>query len=147
MSDHLPTGTREFPPMYNPTGDVPKDRLAFFHLIEKVKVLDLSTRSGLFSCESRNKSAQDGSTTTWVCYRESRSYILLTTAERSQIRRGTCTYVGVAFLDVDPWPVSISDHMYRMAVLAMCSSDRNLNISKCGASSVPLFSFDVVQDV
>ncbi|KAF8876678.1 hypothetical protein BD779DRAFT_1629340 [Infundibulicybe gibba] len=27
--------------------------------------------------------------------------------------------------------ISISDHMYRMAVLAMCSSDSQLDISQC----------------
>ncbi|KAJ7780169.1 HD domain-containing protein [Mycena maculata] len=77
MADHLPP--REFPPLYTPTGDVPKDRLAFFHLIEKLKT---QKRTG------------------WV--------------------------------DKNiPNPESISDHMYRMAVLAMCSSDQNLDISKC----------------
>lgn len=30
-----------------------------------------------------------------------------------------------------PNPESISDHMYRMAVLAMCVSDQTLDISKC----------------
>ncbi|EKM50521.1 uncharacterized protein PHACADRAFT_129797 [Phanerochaete carnosa HHB-10118-sp] len=30
-----------------------------------------------------------------------------------------------------PGPESISDHMYRMAVLAMCTSDMSLDISKC----------------
>jgi len=30
-----------------------------------------------------------------------------------------------------PNPESISDHMYRMAILAMCSSDTKLDISKC----------------
>ncbi|KIM33021.1 hypothetical protein M408DRAFT_190844 [Serendipita vermifera MAFF 305830] len=30
-----------------------------------------------------------------------------------------------------PNPESISDHMYRMAVLAMCSEDPNLDIAKC----------------
>lgn len=30
-----------------------------------------------------------------------------------------------------PGPESIADHMYRMAVLAMCTSDEQLDISKC----------------
>jgi hypothetical protein len=32
------TTTREFPPLYTATGDARKDRLQFFHLIEKLKV-------------------------------------------------------------------------------------------------------------
>ncbi|KAJ7609069.1 HD domain-containing protein [Roridomyces roridus] len=71
--------TREFPPLYNPTGDTSKDRLAFFHLIEKLKT---QKRTG------------------WV---------------NNNI----------------PNPESISDHMYRMAMLAMCSTDQNLDVSKC----------------
>ncbi|KAI0700121.1 HD domain-containing protein [Cerioporus squamosus] len=30
-----------------------------------------------------------------------------------------------------PGPESISDHMYRMAILAMCTSDTTLDVSKC----------------
>ncbi|KAJ6457422.1 HD domain-containing protein [Mycena vitilis] len=75
--EHLPA--REFGPVYTTTGDTSKDRLAFFHLIEKLKT---QKRTG------------------WV---------------DNKI----------------PNPESISDHMYRMAVLAMCSSDRTLDISKC----------------
>ncbi|KIP02733.1 hypothetical protein PHLGIDRAFT_20410 [Phlebiopsis gigantea 11061_1 CR5-6] len=30
-----------------------------------------------------------------------------------------------------PEPESISDHMYRMAILAMCTSDASLDVSKC----------------
>ncbi|KAJ7498065.1 HD domain-containing protein [Mycena galericulata] len=76
MAQDLPT--RDFPPLYTPTGDASKDRLAFFHLIEKLKT---QKRTG------------------WV---------------DNNI----------------PHPESISDHMYRMAMLAMCSSDQNLDISK-----------------
>ncbi|KAJ7114134.1 HD domain-containing protein [Mycena epipterygia] len=77
MAQNLPS--REFPPLYASTGDAPKDRLAFFHLIEKLKT---QKRTG------------------WV---------------DNNI----------------PNPESISDHMYRMAMLAMCSSDQKLDISKC----------------
>ncbi|KAJ7483290.1 HD domain-containing protein [Mycena latifolia] len=70
---------REFPPLYTTTGNASKDRLAFFHLIEKLKT---QKRTG------------------WV---------------DNKI----------------PNPESISDHMYRMAMLAMCSSDQNLDVSKC----------------
>ncbi|KAJ7261851.1 HD domain-containing protein [Mycena rebaudengoi] len=70
---------RAFLPLYEPIGDVSRDRLAFFHLIEKLKT---QKRTG------------------WV---------------DNNI----------------PNPESISDHMYRMAVLAMCSSDQSLDISKC----------------
>ncbi|KAJ6568363.1 HD domain-containing protein [Mycena vulgaris] len=76
MAQNLPP--REFPPLYTTTGDASKDRLAFFHLIEKLKT---QKRTG------------------WV---------------DSNI----------------PNPESISDHMYRMAMLAMCSSDQKLDISK-----------------
>ncbi|KAJ7708984.1 HD domain-containing protein [Mycena rosella] len=77
MAQNLPA--REFPPLYTTTGDESKDRLAFFHLIEKLKT---QKRTG------------------WV---------------DNNI----------------PNPESISDHMYRMAMLAMCSSDQKLDISKC----------------
>ncbi|KAJ6617023.1 HD domain-containing protein [Mycena sp. CBHHK59/15] len=70
---------RVFSPLYTSTGDVSRDRLAFFHLIEKLKT---QKRTG------------------WI---------------DNNI----------------PNPESISDHMYRMAMLAMCSSDQNLDISKC----------------
>ncbi|KAJ6485583.1 HD domain-containing protein [Mycena sanguinolenta] len=73
------TPARDFPPLYSSTGDPRKDRLAFFHLIEKLKT---QKRTG------------------WV---------------DNKI----------------PNPESISDHMYRMAVLAMCSSDEKLDIAKC----------------
>ncbi|KAF7345435.1 HD domain-containing protein [Mycena venus] len=74
-----PPVEREFPPLYAPTGIPRWDRLAFFHLIEKLKI---QKRTG------------------WV--------------------------------DNDiPNPESISDHMYRMAMLAMCCSDQKLDISKC----------------
>ncbi|KAJ7147613.1 HD domain-containing protein [Mycena crocata] len=74
MSRSLPK--REFPPLYTATGDVSNDRLAFFHLIEKLKT---QKRTG------------------WV----------------------------------DNNVSIISDHMYRMAMLAMCSSDQSLDLSKC----------------
>ncbi|KAG5723640.1 HD domain-containing protein C4G3.17 [Termitomyces sp. T112] len=71
--------TRIFPPLYEKTGDASIDRLAFFHILEKLKT---QKRTG------------------WVNHKI-------------------------------PGPESISDHMYRMAVLAMLSSDTNLDISKC----------------
>ncbi|KAJ7068904.1 HD domain-containing protein [Mycena belliarum] len=70
---------REFPPLYAATGDASQDRLAFFHLIEKLKT---QKRTG------------------WV---------------DNNI----------------PSPESISDHMYRMAMMAMCSADETLDISRC----------------
>ncbi|KAF8909932.1 HD domain-containing protein [Mucidula mucida] len=68
---------RVFPPLYASTGDHDKDRLAFFHVLERLK-----KRTG------------------WVDH-------------------------GI------PGAESISDHMYRMAVLAMCTSDQTLDVSKC----------------
>jgi len=66
-------------PLYQKTGDKNVDRLAFFHVIERLK-----------------------------------------TQKRT----------GWTYHDI-PDPESISDHMYRMAVLALCSSDVKLDIAKC----------------
>ncbi|EJU03589.1 HD domain-containing protein [Dacryopinax primogenitus] len=70
---------RIFPPLYSATGNVGKDRLAFFHIIERLKT---QKRTG------------------WVQHKI-------------------------------PEPESIADHMYRMAVLAMCCEDATLDIAKC----------------
>ncbi|KAJ3851585.1 HD domain-containing protein [Lentinula lateritia] len=69
---------------YSSTGDVSIDRLAFFHILERLKT---QKRTG------------------WV---------------NNNIRN----------------PESISDHMYRMAVLSMCTSDKNLDVAKCVMLSV-----------
>ncbi|PFH46210.1 hypothetical protein AMATHDRAFT_77776 [Amanita thiersii Skay4041] len=73
---------RTFPPLYSPTGEESIDRLAFFHVLERLKT---QKRTG------------------WVDHN-------IPNSER------------LAF---------ISDHMYRMAMLAMCSSVPNLDIPKC----------------
>ncbi|KAH0836452.1 HD domain-containing protein [Lanmaoa asiatica] len=73
--------SRTFPPLYQPTGDADTDRLAFFHVLERLK---------------RGTS-------------------------RSVRMRRVCAH----------FHRSISDHMYRMAVLAMCTSDPALDVSKC----------------
>ncbi|KXN86731.1 HD domain-containing protein C4G3.17 [Leucoagaricus sp. SymC.cos] len=70
---------REFPPLYEATGDKAMDRLAFFHVLERLKT---QKRTGWL-----NNNIPDAE--------------------------------------------SISDHMYRMAVLAMCTSDSTLDIPKC----------------
>ncbi|TFK86985.1 HD domain-containing protein [Polyporus arcularius HHB13444] len=70
---------RVFPPSYVSSGDVSMDRLAFFHILERLKT---QKRTG------------------WVDHKV-------------------------------PSPESISDHMYRMAILAMCTSDATLDVSKC----------------
>ncbi|KAI0676024.1 HD domain-containing protein [Trametes maxima] len=70
---------RTFPPPYTSTGDASADRLAFFHILERLKT---QKRTG------------------WVDHKI-------------------------------PGPESISDHMYRMAILAMCTSDQDLDVSKC----------------
>ncbi|GJE91238.1 HD domain-containing protein [Phanerochaete sordida] len=70
---------RTFPPLYKATGDAATDRLAFFHVLERLKT---QKRTG------------------WVDHNV-------------------------------PGPESISDHMYRMAILAMCTSDATLDVSKC----------------
>ncbi|KIO25838.1 hypothetical protein M407DRAFT_236390 [Tulasnella calospora MUT 4182] len=73
-----PASKRIVPP-YVPSGDEGKDRLYFFHLLERLKT---QKRTG------------------WVDN-------------------------GIGN------PESISDHMHRMAVLALCSSDKSLDIGKC----------------
>ncbi|KAI0741963.1 HD domain-containing protein [Daedaleopsis nitida] len=78
MTGQVPT-SRVFPPLYVSSGDVAMDRLAFFHILEKLKT---QKRTG------------------WVDHKV-------------------------------PEPESISDHMYRMAILAMCTSDPTLDVSKC----------------
>ncbi|KAI0332755.1 hypothetical protein GY45DRAFT_1368979 [Cubamyces sp. BRFM 1775] len=78
MSDNA-TGKRVFPPLYVSSGDASADRLAFFHILERLKT---QRRTG------------------WVDHKV-------------------------------PGPESISDHMYRMAILAMCTSDPELDVSKC----------------
>ncbi|KAI6044462.1 HD domain-containing protein [Pisolithus marmoratus] len=68
MAEQSSSGKRVFPPLYVSTGDVDTDRLAFFHVLERLKI---------------------------------------------------------------PNPESIADHMCRMAILAMCTSDASLDIPKC----------------
>ncbi|KAI0685906.1 HD domain-containing protein [Cytidiella melzeri] len=70
---------RTFSPLYNSDGNAAADRLAFVHILERLKT---QKRTG------------------WVDHNV-------------------------------PSPESISDHMYRMAVLAMCTSDTQLDVSKC----------------
>ncbi|KAG2122612.1 HD domain-containing protein [Suillus cothurnatus] len=74
-SEIAPPAKRVFPPLYVSTGDASVDRLAFFHVLERLKT---QKRTG------------------WI-----------------------------------PNAESISDHMYRMAILAMCTSDTTLDVSKC----------------
>ncbi|KAF8603779.1 HD domain-containing protein [Ceratobasidium sp. AG-I] len=70
---------RDLPPTYTSTGDLAVDRLAFFHILERLKT---QKRTG------------------WI---------------KSRI----------------PGPESIADHMHRMSILALCTSDTNLDVSKC----------------
>lgn len=70
---------RVFPPLYVATGDSSRDKLAFIHILERLKT---QKRTG------------------WVNHKI-------------------------------PNPESISDHMYRMAILAMLSEDPKLDVSKC----------------
>lgn len=79
MTEQSSLGKRVFPPLYVPTGDVDTDRLAFFHVLQRLKT---QKRTG------------------WI-------------------NRNI------------PNPESIADHMYRMAILAMCTSDASLDIPKC----------------
>ncbi|PPQ97859.1 hypothetical protein CVT26_013028 [Gymnopilus dilepis] len=75
----MASSKRVFPPLYKPIGVPAKDRLAFIHILERLKT---QKRTG------------------WVDH-------------------------GI------PNPESISDHMYRMSVLAMLSDDPNLDVPKC----------------
>ncbi|KAG8745639.1 hypothetical protein FRC10_007336 [Ceratobasidium sp. 414] len=76
--------TRDLPEAYVPTREPSVDRLAFFHILERLKT---QKRTG------------------WI---------------KSQI----------------PGPESIADHMHRMSVLALCTSDATLDIPKCVMMSV-----------
>ncbi|KAG1722650.1 hypothetical protein EDD22DRAFT_831291 [Suillus occidentalis] len=88
-SEIAPPAKRVFPPLYASTGDAAIDRLAFFHVLERLKT---QKRTG------------------WV----RQAYPPL-------VWHGSLTRVSD----------SISDHMYRMAILAMCTSDSTLDVSKC----------------
>ncbi|KAF9650137.1 HD domain-containing protein [Thelephora ganbajun] len=79
MPESRANGQRTFPPLYKSTRNESMDRLAFFHILERLKT---QKRTG------------------WVDYKI-------------------------------PNPESISDHMYRMAVLALCCTDKTLDIPKC----------------
>ncbi|KAI0085731.1 HD domain-containing protein [Irpex rosettiformis] len=79
MQSTSSTSKRTFPPRYTSQGSEAADRLAFVHILERLKT---QKRTG------------------WVDHNV-------------------------------PGPESISDHMYRMAILAMCTSDSHLDISKC----------------
>ncbi|KAH8832848.1 HD domain-containing protein [Flagelloscypha sp. PMI_526] len=70
---------RTFPPLYKATSNASRDRLAFFHILERLKT---QKRTGWVNEEIEN-------------------------------------------------PESISDHMYRMAIFAMCTTDATLDVSKC----------------
>ncbi|KAI0788710.1 HD domain-containing protein [Abortiporus biennis] len=70
---------RAFPPLYVSQGTPSLDRLAFFHILEKLKT---QKRTG------------------WIDFKV-------------------------------PEQESIADHMYRMAMFAMCATDKTLDISKC----------------
>lgn len=51
-------------------------------------------------------------------------------ALRYRIQKGSYICMSVLLTNYNS-QTSISDHMYRMAVLALCSSDVKLNIAKC----------------
>ncbi|PPQ65026.1 hypothetical protein CVT24_008174 [Panaeolus cyanescens] len=94
---------RPFLPLYVPTGEVSKDRLAFIHILERLKVRLLRIRkylTYLTKINDRLKNARDG----WTIRQDNEVALFLR---------------------------SISDHMYRMAVLAMLSDDPSLDVSKC----------------
>ena len=61
---------RAFPPLYNSSGDLASDRLAFFHILERLKVCLVFLRPQRGSFKSvdpdayrRHRSEQDGSIT------------------------------------------------------------------------------------
>ncbi|KAF8799246.1 hypothetical protein BYT27DRAFT_7228036 [Phlegmacium glaucopus] len=87
---------RIFPPLYVPNGDVSKDRLAFIHILERLKT---QKRTG------------------WVDHK-------IPNPERYTVEQGKTNIVVKS-------SCSISDHMYRMAVLSMLCDDATIDISKC----------------
>ncbi|KAI5121860.1 hypothetical protein M0805_001068 [Coniferiporia weirii] len=84
---------RVFPPLYQSSGRTSEDRLAFFHVLERLKT---QKRTG------------------WVDRKVNHIYLL----KRLFSHRLSSS-------------LSISDHMYRMAMLAMCSSDTSIDTTKC----------------
>ncbi|TEB33077.1 HD domain-containing protein, partial [Coprinellus micaceus] len=78
---------RAFPPLYTSSGDQGRDRLAFIHILERLKT---QKRTG------------------WVNHK-------IPNPERQNSFFTFC----------------ISDHMYRMAILAMLATDQTLDVSKC----------------
>ncbi|KAK0457892.1 HD domain-containing protein [Desarmillaria tabescens] len=115
----MSSSTRVFPPLYTSSGDDSADRLAFFHILERLKTqkrtgwIDHGVRLSL-SSQLENK---------------------LNFCDRLAGQRGRApvllnTVIPMLIFRLDPFS-SISDHMYRMAVLAMCTSDEKLDIPKC----------------
>lgn len=137
---------RVFPPLYKSTGDASLDRLAFFHVLERLKVCKYqSTYCSVFFFLtlklSRRKSAPDGLITTSGHCLPVRISLNPTLQVPQQERLVTlfCTFLGILpfllLLSFSPLveltrPPSIADHMYRMALLAMCSTDTRLDMSK-----------------
>lgn len=122
----MSTMKRSFPPLYQPTGDADTDRLVFFHVLERLKVLTI-----IAIRTHAHLRIQTQKRTGWIDHNVSRETGLSMTnvLHRFRTRRGTfrlaCTRLVRAHFGH-----SISDHMYRMAVLAMCTSDVTLDVSK-----------------
>jgi hypothetical protein len=123
---------RDFPPLYKSSGNVSSDRLAFFHILERLKVsasICITEAVRHFYC--RLKSGLDGSIIKCIVSFE-RCWSSLTRLARTIDTQPREVRFFVTFISDSCFFMrrSISDHMYRMAVLAMCVSDQTLDISK-----------------
>lgn len=96
---------------------------------------------------SRLKSAQDGSITRNIFLPSKNTAESLTPFNLAdpKCREVRDAYPPLAWHDsLTRVSDSISDHMYRMAVLAMCTSDTALDVSKCVVSIVDELWFMVM---
>jgi putative hydrolase of HD superfamily len=124
--------TRIFPPLYKSTGDASRDRLAFVHILEQLKV---STHGVKYCVILQYIDCKTQKRTGWVDHNVGIVLLLpkliLLTCTRFQALRGKLSVCFCLLMTQTHPDVSISDHMYRMAMLAMCSSNSELDIPKC----------------
>ncbi|CAE6513748.1 unnamed protein product [Rhizoctonia solani] len=118
-NSQLPTGNswkRDLPTTYTPTMDPAVDRLAFFHILERLKT---QKRTGWIKFEVR--------TLTIFIYNHIDDVLGRYLAPKGKIQDKTANYPDRKIDSVS----SIADHMHRMSILALCTSDTSLDVSKC----------------
>ncbi|KAK0203112.1 HD domain-containing protein [Desarmillaria ectypa] len=115
----MSSSTRVFPSLYTSYGDDSADRLAFFHILERLKT---QKRTGWIDHGVRLSLCSQLET-------ELKFYDRLA-GQRGRVPVHLNIVIPMLTFRLAPFS-SISDHMYRMAVLAMCTSDEKLDIPKC----------------